>query len=193
MRHLAIALTLVLLVASTVVAEEAIVAPDWTLESAEHEIVRLSEEVQRQPVVLFFWATWCPYCKALMPHLQSLRFEYGDRVKILAINFIDADGDPVGFVRNAGYDFVVLPDGDAVAEAYRVYGTPGVIIVDQDQNVRFDLRALPGPNLPTIERSANNKRKAAYIAPYWAAEIRKGIDQVLGESQNGATPGAPGD
>jgi len=66
--------------------------------------VRLSEEVRRQPFILFFWATWCPYCKALMPHLQSLRFEYGDRVKILAINLIDADGDPVEYVRNAGYD-----------------------------------------------------------------------------------------
>jgi thiol-disulfide isomerase/thioredoxin len=182
MRHTIIALTFFLLLASTVSAEVAIVAPDWALVSAEHESVRLSEEVRRQPVVLFFWATWCPYCKALMPHLQSLRLEHGDEIKILAINFMDADGDPVGYIRNAGYDFVVLPGGDAVAEAYRVYGTPGVIIVDQEQNIRFDLRSLPGPNLPTIERSANNKRKAAYIAPYWAAEIRKGIDQVLSES-----------
>jgi len=182
MRHLAIALTLVLLMPSTVAAEEAIVAPDWTLGSVEHETVRLSEEVRRQPVILFFWATWCPYCKALMPHLQSLRFEYGDKVKILAINFIDAEGDPVAYVRNAGYDFVVLPDGDAVAEAYRVYGTPGVIIVDQNQHMRFDLRALPLPSLPALERSAGNKRRAAHIAPYWAAEIRKAVDQVLGES-----------
>ncbi|MCP5091039.1 MAG: redoxin domain-containing protein, partial [Gammaproteobacteria bacterium] len=27
----------------------------------------------QQPVILLFWATWCPYCKALMPHLQSIR------------------------------------------------------------------------------------------------------------------------
>jgi thiol-disulfide isomerase/thioredoxin len=129
-----------------------------------------------------FWATWCPYCKALMPHLQSLRLEHGDKIKILAINFIEADGDPVGFVRNAGYDFVVLPDGDAVAEAYRVYGTPGVIIVDQGQNIRFDLRALPLPKAPGIDRPTSNKTRAAHLAPYWAAEIRKGVDRVLSES-----------
>ncbi len=182
MRPLAIALTFFLLMTGAASAQDTIVAPDWTLTSAEHETVRLSEEVRRQPVVLFFWATWCPYCKALMPHLQSLRLEHGDEIKILAINFRDADGDPVAYIRNAGYDFVVLPDGDAVAEAYRVYGTPGVIIVDQEQNIRFDLRSLPKPNLPTTDRPANNKRKAAYIAPYWAAEIRKSIDQVLSDS-----------
>ena len=182
MRHVVIVLTIFLLSTAVASAEVAIVAPDWTLVSAEHETVRLSEEVRRQPVVMLFWATWCPYCKALMPHLQSLRFEYGDKVKILAINFIDADGDPVAYVRNAGYDFVVLPDGDAVAEAYGVYGTPGVIIVDQNQHMRFDLRSLPLPSLPALEQSAGNKRKAAHIAAYWAAEIRKAVDQVLNES-----------
>jgi len=182
MRHAVIVLTIFLLSTDIASAEVAVVAPDWTLVSAEHETVRLSEEVRRQPVVLFFWATWCPYCKALMPHLQSLRLEHGDEIKILAINFIAADGDPVGFVRNAGYDFVVLPDGDAVAEAYRVYGTPGVVIVDQDRNIRFDLRWLPRSDMPVIKQSASNKSKAAHLAPYWAAEIRKGVDQVLGES-----------
>jgi len=182
MRHPAIALTFFLLLTSTVLAEDAIVAPDWTLVSAEGDTVTLSVEAHQQPTVLLFWATWCPYCKALMPHLQSLRFEHGSDIKILAINFSDKDGDPVAFVRDAGYDFVVLPDGDAVAAAYRIYGTPGVVIVDQDRKIRFDLRALPRLNLPASEQSASNKRKAAYLAPYWAAEIRKAVDQIRSES-----------
>ena len=90
----------VLLFAATS-ANSADLAPDWRLQSADGEIVRLSEEVKEQPAILFFWATWCPYCKALMPHLQSVRLEYGDQVKILAINFRE-DGDPVAFIKNAG-------------------------------------------------------------------------------------------
>src|SRR3546814_9228256 len=31
-----------------------------------------------RPTVVLFWATWCPYCKALMPHLQSMLDEYGN-------------------------------------------------------------------------------------------------------------------
>jgi thiol-disulfide isomerase/thioredoxin len=172
----------VLLFAATS-ANSADLAPDWRLQSADGEIVRLSEEVKEQPAILFFWATWCPYCKALMPHLQSVRLEYGDQVKILAINFRE-DGDPVAFIKNAGYDFTVLPDGDEVAALYGVYGTPGVIIVDGDQHMQFDLRSLPKRDPPASENSPSHKRKAAYRAPYWAAEIRKSIDSVVeGSSQ----------
>lgn len=157
------------------------IAPDWSLVSSEGETVRLSQEVKRQTTVLFFWATWCPYCKALMPHLQSMRLEYGEDIKILAINFRE-DGDPVAFIKNAGYDFTVLPDGDEVAAAYGVYGTPGVIIVDGDRQVQFDLRTLSKKDPPANGKPASHTKKAAYRAPYWAAEIRKGIDSVLGRS-----------
>jgi cytochrome c biogenesis protein CcmG/thiol:disulfide interchange protein DsbE len=156
-------------------------APDWTLTSSEGGATRLSAEVREQPVVLFFWATWCPYCKALMPHLQSIRLEHGDEVKILAINFVEK-GDPVGFLKELGYDFTLLPDGDEVAAIYGVYGTPGVILVDQDQQIRFDLRTLPQLKPPGDGSKTSHKKKAAYLAPYWAAELRKSIDSVLEES-----------
>ncbi len=155
-------------------------APDWTLTSSEGKATRLSTEVRQQPVVLFFWATWCPYCKALMPHLQSIRLEHGDEVKILAINFVEK-GDPVGFLKELGYDFTLLPDGDEVAAINGVYGTPGVILVDQDQQIRFDLRALPQLKPPGDGSKISHKKKAAYLAPYWAAELRKSIDSVLEE------------
>lgn len=155
-------------------------APDWTLTSSEGDATRLSAEVQEQPVVLFFWATWCPYCKALMPHLQSIRLEHGDEVKILAINFVEK-GDPVGFLKDLGYDFTLLPNGDEVAAIYGVYGTPGVILVDQHQQIRFDLRTLPQLKPPSDGSKTSHKRKAAYLAPYWAAELRKSIDSVLEE------------
>ena len=112
-----------------------------------------------------------------MPHLQSMRLEYGEDIKILAINFRE-DGDPVAFIENAGYDFTVLPDGDEVAAAYGIKGTPGLIIVDSRQRIQFDLRALPRQDSLPAENSDNHKSKAGYRAPYWAAEIRKGIDSV---------------
>jgi thiol-disulfide isomerase/thioredoxin len=180
MRKLILFFAASLFLSGTMFAQDANVAPDWELVSAAGETVRLSEELRRQPVVLLFWATWCPYCKALMPHLQSLRLEHGDELEILAINFSDPDGDPVSFIHDAGYDFTILPGGDAVAEAYRIYGTPGVIVVDQDRIVRFDLRSLPLRDFPESNKSSSHKRKAAYLAPYWAAEIRKSVDQVLG-------------
>ena len=182
MQHLLKFLVFFLILPGVAPAGDISEAPDWTLASAEGDSVRLSDELKEQAVVLLFWATWCPYCKALMPHLQSLRLEHGDSIKILAINFKDKDGDPVAYIRDAGYDFTVLPEGDAVAAAYQVYGTPGVVIVDREQKIRFDLRSLPKRDPPASEQAASHKRKAAYRAPYWAAEIRKSVDQVLRES-----------
>ena len=171
------AAVLALFVALPAPVQGAETAPDWTLVSSEGQTVRLSDEVIQQTTVLFFWASWCPYCKALMPHLQSMRLEYGEDIKILAINFRD-DGDPVAFIESAGYDFTVLPGGDEVAAAYGIKGTPGLIIVDSKQQIQFDLRALPRQDPLPAEGSVSHKRKAGYRAPYWAAEIRKGIDSI---------------
>jgi thiol-disulfide isomerase/thioredoxin len=159
-------------------ADDARIAPDWTLDTADGRPVNLQQEVREQTTIIFFWATWCPYCKALMPHLQSIRLEYGDDVEIIAIS-IKEDGDPVAFVANAGYDFTLLPEGDDVAELYGVTGTPGVFIVDQDRTIQFDLRSLPRIDPPATGKPVSNGRKAAYRAPYWAAEIRKHLDTVF--------------
>lgn len=161
---------------ATALASDRAVVPDWTLKTAEGETVRLSERAHDQTTVLFFWATWCPYCKALMPHLQSIRLEYGNKVEILAIN-VREDGDPVEFLREQGYDFLLLVDGDAVADAYGIHGTPGLLLIDDSLGLHFDLRALP-PFTGPGDSAMTNRQKAAHRAPYWAAELRKGLDQL---------------
>ena len=156
------------------------IAPDWTLNDPDGQTIHLQDEVEAQATILFFWATWCPYCKALFPHLQSIRLEYGDRVRILAINFRE-DGDPVSFIKDSGYDVTLLLDGDEVADLYDIYGTPGVILLDKDRVIGFDLRRVPRVEPPDLGKPASHKRKAAYRAPYWAAEIRKSLDAVMAE------------
>ena len=171
----------ILVAAATTPAEQR-VAPDWTLATPDGETVTLSDVSEKRPVVLLFWATWCPYCKALMPHLQSIDLEYGDRIEILAIHFRDDKGDPVGFVRDAGYDFTLLTDGNDVAKLNGIWGTPGVLVIDRDRNIRFDLYAAPRRELPESNEEPGHARKAAYRAPFWAAEIRKSLDATLGET-----------
>lgn len=151
-------------------------APDWTLKSASGQAVTLSDEIEEQTVILFVWATWCPYCKALMPHLQSISHEYGDALEILAVQ-IDDKGDPLEFVQKSGYDFTVLPGGKNVADLYGIYGTPGLLIIDKQQQIRFDLRDVP--SLPAAESRKGHSSRSAMLAPYWAAAVRAGLDSVL--------------
>ena len=65
------------------------------------------------------------------------------------------------------------------AKLYEVWTTPGVIIVDKEQEIRFDLRDLPSKVPPKSANSGNHKSKAAFQAPYWAAEIRSSLDRLL--------------
>ncbi|RZJ06745.1 MAG: TlpA family protein disulfide reductase [Rubrivivax sp.] len=39
-----------------------------------------------QPVIAFFWASWCPYCRNEMPVLENLQAKLGDRLRVVAIN-----------------------------------------------------------------------------------------------------------
>ncbi len=180
MRHILILSAMLSLLASTASIADETIAADWTLTDPDGQPVHLQEEVEEQATILLFWATWCPYCKALFPHLQSIRLEYGDRVRILAINFRD-DGDAVAFIDDNGYDVTLLLNGDEVADLYGIYGTPGVILLDEDRVIHFDLRHLPRAEPPEISESKSHKRKAAYRAPYWASEIRKSLDTLIAE------------
>ena len=184
MRIVIILVASLLFVATAAYSEEARQAPDWTRPTSDGESVTLSELAARKPVILLFWATWCPYCKALMPHIQSIRLEYGDDIHVLALHFRDDKGDPVAFIEQAGYDFALIPDSTELAKQYGVWGTPAVMIVDQDRTIRFDLYTLPPYDLPGDDGSAGHGRKAAYKAPYWAAEIRESLDEVLQDYRN---------
>lgn len=156
------------------------IAPDFTLSTPDGTEVTLSSEVQQQTTVLYFWATWCPYCKALKPHLQSIQTDYGDDVKILAIN-IREDGDPVGYLKEAGFDFTLLLDGDEVADTLDVYATPGVLVIDSEQRIRFNLYELPLVEPPDAGENPSHTTRAAHKAPFWATEIRKVIDELAAE------------
>ena len=189
MRNFIIVYVLVIVFSQYASAADTRVAPDWTLVAADGQAINLNDESQKQTTVLLFWATWCPYCKALMPHLQSVVLEYGNNVKVLAINIME-DSDPVEFIENAGYDFTLLPNGEDVADIYDVTGTPGVFVVDHKRVIRFDLRKLPIIEPLSTGKAASNRRRAAYLVPYWAAKIRQSIDAVLEDRMQAEISGA---
>ena len=112
-----------------------------------------------------------------MPHLQSIRLEYGNDIGILAINIME-DGDPASYITEAAFDFTLLLNGDPVAKKYGITGTPGVVIVDTNQKIRFDLRKLPGLGSGVDGEKLSRKQVAKRLAPYWAAEIRKALDTL---------------
>ncbi|MEM9402272.1 MAG: TlpA disulfide reductase family protein [Pseudomonadota bacterium] len=165
-----------LLACTAALADEAPLAPDWQLFTIDNEVLKLSDAAAEQPVVVLFWATWCPYCTRLMPHLQEIQDAYGDKVRVLAVHFRDDNGDAVAYMENKDYDFTLLRNGDSVAKLNGIWGTPGVLIIDQQQKVQFNLYDLKKLDFPD---GLSHGEKAQKLAPYWAGELRATLDRVV--------------
>jgi thiol-disulfide isomerase/thioredoxin len=60
-------------------------APAVTVQSLDGKRVDLARYIGKTPMLIEFWATWCPNCRELMPTLLDAEKKYGKRVKFVAI------------------------------------------------------------------------------------------------------------
>jgi thiol-disulfide isomerase/thioredoxin len=60
-------------------------APAVTVHSLDGKPVDLGQYIGKRPMLIEFWATWCPNCRELMPTLLDAEKKYGKRVKFLAL------------------------------------------------------------------------------------------------------------
>lgn len=109
-------------------------APDFELVTLDGQPARLSN-LRGKVVLLNFWATWCPPCKAEMPDLEAIYREYGDAqgLVVVGVNY-EEDAAPVeAFVRERGLSFPVWLDrkGEAAAKL-GVRGLPVSFIIDRE-------------------------------------------------------------
>ena len=114
-------------------------APDFTVLDKDGNTVRLSDKFGK-PVVINFWATWCPPCKQELPDFDKLSKEYGDRIVFMMVNLTDGYRDTVDgtkrFVSGKGYTFPVYFDTkDNAASAYNVSSIPQTTFIDAKGNI----------------------------------------------------------
>ncbi|GAA6170601.1 TlpA disulfide reductase family protein [Colwellia sp. KU-HH00111] len=107
-------------------------APAWQLTTQTGQNISLAD-YQGKPIILHFWATWCPYCKKLQPKLVELEQKYqASGIEIIAISFNEDDGAlPQDEIKARGYDFITAVNGESVAALYRVRGTPTTFFINR--------------------------------------------------------------
>ncbi|MFY3793047.1 TlpA family protein disulfide reductase [Ureibacillus sp. MALMAid1270] len=119
----------------TVLLEE---APDFELQTLSGETVRLSD-YRGKKVILNFWATWCPPCKAEMPHMQNFYEEHGDEIEVIAVNLTSRDNGMEGvekFARDYGLTFKIPLDVDGVyGEQYEIMSIPTTYVLDENGQI----------------------------------------------------------
>lgn len=102
-------------------------APDFSLESADSEVISLSE-VSDRPLLINFWASWCPPCRAEMPAIQKVYEAYKEQgFLVLAINATNQDSISAAteFIRENGLNFPILWDAEGeVSRLYQIQSLP---------------------------------------------------------------------
>ena len=114
-------------------AEQRRQAPAFVLPALDGSSTRL-EEYRGQVVLLNFWATWCPPCRAEMASMEALYRAYRHRDLVILAISTDVEGAQVvqPYIRSRGLTFPVLLDPTgAVAHRYAVRGLPTTYLIDR--------------------------------------------------------------
>jgi thiol-disulfide isomerase/thioredoxin len=130
-------------------------APDFDLQDLKGSNVKLSQFRGDRPVMLYFWATWCPSCVSIKPHIAKVREKVGEKeMEILGINV--GEGDSLEKVKRyqEGHPVTwpVLYDvGSKVARTYKVQGIPMFVLINKEGMIVYQGNDMPQDPLKLLK------------------------------------------
>jgi peroxiredoxin len=110
-------------------------APEFTANRIDGESVSLAS-YQGKPLLLHFWASWCPFCNFEQSSITSLQEDW----QVLTIAYQSGDKNEVEkFMKEKGIqDWKVIVDQNSeIAKKYGVTGVPATYIIDSEGKIRF--------------------------------------------------------
>ncbi len=127
---------------------DVVYAPDFEAANLGGQKETLSS-YQGKKVVLNFWASWCPPCKAEMPHMVDFQNQHAAdlNTEIVAVNLTQQEKSGIGgikkFVDEYGLNFpVLLDETGAIATQYGIITIPTTFILNEDGAIE---RQITGP------------------------------------------------
>lgn len=107
---------------------------DFTVLDMDGNEVTLESKIGK-PLVINFWASWCPPCKGEMPDFEEVYQEKGEEITFMMVNLTDGGRETVdtakSFLNDSGYSFPVYFDTQqSAAGAYGITSIPTTIFID---------------------------------------------------------------
>ena len=133
-------------------------APEFSLPTLDKHQVKLAGQ-KGKVVMLDFWATWCPPCRASLPHVQHLASDQERLKKGLVVWVVnDKEDEPTvqKFLKENSYGFTVPMDTTAaVLKQYLVRGIPTTVIVGRDGVIRKVFIGYGPDTAPQIDKAVD--------------------------------------
>lgn len=117
-------------------------APDFTLKDMSGKDVTFSS-FKGKPVLLNFWATWCPYCRQERPHLKSLHEEYREELVIISVSIDRSTRTVKNYMEQNPAPYIVLSDTEGMAAVpYNVMSLPTTYLIDREGTISRKLMGM---------------------------------------------------
>lgn len=115
-------------------------APPAPVQTLDGRAADLSQVIGKAPIVMEFWATWCPSCKQLEPELQRLHAKYGNTVAFVGVA-VSANQKPAlvqRYLERHAMPWTHFYDHEGEATgAYDVPATSYIVILDRSGTVVY--------------------------------------------------------
>jgi thiol-disulfide isomerase/thioredoxin len=115
-------------------------APAAALQTLDGKTVDLASYIGKSPMLIEFWALWCPNCKEMEPDLLALQKKYASKVRFVgvAVSVNQSPERVKAYTTKRGYKHETLFDAKGAAtEAYDVPATSYVVVVDRQGKVVY--------------------------------------------------------
>lgn len=119
-------------------------APKWEMKDLQGKPVK-AEQFKGKVVVVDFWATWCPPCRAEIPDYVKMQEKYGKDGLVIVGASIDQGGPAVveEFAKKAGINYTMLMADDEIAALFGgISAVPTTFLIDRDGQVRYRKEGL---------------------------------------------------
>ena len=122
-------------------------APSLKLKTIDGKTIDLGKLYGHKPVYLKFWATWCTYCLAQMPHFERTFETLGNDIEVIAVNtnFNETPQGIASYRDRHGLKMPIVIDDGRLASALNLRVTPQHVLIGRDGRITY-VGHLADPN-----------------------------------------------
>ncbi|MEO0246083.1 MAG: TlpA disulfide reductase family protein [candidate division WOR-3 bacterium] len=102
--------------------------------------IELDSLLERGPVILDFWATWCTYCDEVLDILKEIKEEYKDKIEIIALSWdtqkTASKIEPL--LKSRGWNFIIgIDEGKKIGRIYGVLFLPTTFVITKEKGIVY--------------------------------------------------------